>query len=130
MPAGILLFFAITFGSDEMDPPTPPLDRGAVLALWPADQRAMAECVVRRESGWDPFAVNRDNPPHRGADYGLFQINEYWNRDFIDGQDEFDWRQNARYARLLWSWNGWKPWTTREACEAELIARARKGRTA
>ena len=120
MIAALILLVGAAYAEISLPPP---IDREAVYALWPKSERRMVECIVRRESSWNAFAVNRNNPKRRGFDYGLFQINEYWNPDFMAERNEFDWRDNAEYAHLLWTWNGWKPWTTREACERELAGR-------
>ena len=77
---------------------------------------AMADCIMRRESGYNPRAVSPTN------DRGLWQINGVHAANFqrVTGAPYlpgvFDPTLNSIYARWLLDREGWRPWTTRAAC--------------
>jgi hypothetical protein len=63
---------------------------------------AIASCVVGRESGWNPRAVN----PRSGS-AGLFQLMPFWWRGKFDPFNPY---LNARFAYGLYRQSGWSPW--------------------
>ncbi len=81
------------------------------LAQFQRPQRAVAACIIKRESGGNPKAVSPTD------DWGLFQLNRpshkaqferMYGRPFES--KALDPRLNGRYAAYLYSIAGWSPW--------------------
>jgi hypothetical protein len=82
-----------------------------------------ALCVIQRESGFNPRAVNHNT--NGSYDYGLFQINTihrgkpWWPQDAtITGQGGALWNAeyNTRCAMMIYKQSGWAPWYTAPQC--------------
>ncbi len=69
---------------------------------WPCEQ---ALRVMWCESGGKPYAIGR------GANYGLFQINQVHAPRIPDFSTAWmDPAKNIEWAYALWARQGWKPW--------------------
>jgi len=82
-----------------------------IRRLW-GPQAATAECIVRRESRWNPRAINwRDQHSNGRGSFGLMQIGRVWI-----GYTRNDWRPlldpvvNVRVAHRIYQRYGWRPW--------------------
>ena len=74
------------------------------IALW----------VIEHESRG---VANRISPPnndkHHSKDYGLFQINNYWQRNRFNNESELlDAETNVRLASQIKNDSGWTAWTS------------------
>lgn len=94
----------------------------ALEAGWPADQLAMVDKVIFRESTCRPDSWNKADPA--GGSRGLMQINGYWCE--INKYNPIGWLQeqgilttcedlftpviNLRAALAIWQRSGWGPW--------------------
>jgi len=81
---------------------------------FPPDQWANAMRIMSAENGaGNPNAIGQNSDRHRSKDYGLFQINDYWQRDrFQDVNELLDPETNVRLAAEIWRDGGWGLWTT------------------
>ena len=84
----------------------------ALAAGFPQSEIPLAVAVAMAESGGNPNATNSAGNS-AGVDKGLWQINDYWNKDVIATGDPFDPATNAKMAYKIWTRNGktWKPWS-------------------
>lgn len=85
--------------------------RKEIRRLWGAQARA-AMCIVNRESGWKPTAINwNDRHANGRGSFGLFQLGRI-HIGMVGG----DWRRfldpltNVRVAHRLYLRAGWGPW--------------------
>src|SRR3954452_25302179 len=89
--------------------------RSIGLSQFPGQPRK-ADCIMRKESGYNPRAVSPT------GDYGLFQINRsalYGTFQPVTGQpwsSIFNPYWNAKFARWIYVRQGWSPWTTNRLC--------------
>ena len=81
------------------------------VAQFQPAQRAVASCIVKRESGGNPSAISATN------DYGLFQINRVAHKRQFEARygapferKALDPVLNGKYAAFLFSQVGWSPW--------------------
>jgi len=81
------------------------------VAQFQPAQRAVASCIVKRESGGNPSAISATN------DYGLFQINRAAHKRQFEARygapferKALDPVLNGKYAAYLYSVAGWSPW--------------------
>lgn len=75
--------------------------------------------VAKCESGLNPYVMS---PPNKDGtrDGGLFQVNDVHNRRLQElDLDKLDPEDNAKYARMLYEEEGWRPWT----CKRALVQR-------
>lgn len=73
---------------------------------------SIAVAVAWAESGGDTLATNHNNDSHHSTDYGLWQINSYWNADVLKMGDWRDPLVNAQMAYREWQQHGWGDWVT------------------
>ena len=73
-----------------------------------------AVSVALAESDGNPATVYNNSDNAKSSDLGLFQINDYWNREWLDGSfgDPFNPYDSARMAYDIWSKRGWRDWVT------------------
>lgn len=95
--------------------------REAIAQTWPSQLHSGAQIVLVNENrAEDPQAVGKVNSDGVGSrDYGCFQINDYWHKDFFATKDWRDPVANAAYAYQIylgransakWNYNGWTSW--------------------
>jgi hypothetical protein len=78
----------------------------------------IAVAIAKAESSWNPTLTYQNTDSHRSVDKGLFQMNDYWNKDAFALGDWRDPQINAHMAkkafdgRKAYDTNGWKDWTT------------------
>jgi len=72
----------------------------------------IATAVALAESGGNPLATHQNTDTHKSVDYGLFQINSYWNASVLSSGDWKDPQQNAQMAYTIWKSAGWGDWVT------------------
>ena len=74
----------------------------------------MAYAIMMAES---KGVADRVSPPNKGKhpskDYGLFQINSYWQRNRFNNTSELlDPETNVRLASQIYNDSGWDAWST------------------
>ena len=81
------------------------------VAQFRSPQRAVARCIVKRESGGNARAISATK------DYGLFQINRKAHKAQFERmygapfeRKALDPVLNGKYAAYLYSVAGWSPW--------------------
>ncbi len=81
--------------------------RLSIRRWFPESEWATAECIVERESGWNPWAIGR------AGERGLMQIHpiHFWAYD-ADRLFEIDY--NIAVAHDMWTGSGWRPWLAQE----------------
>lgn len=87
--------------------------RDAIAQTWPAELQSGAIIVMTNENrSENPAAVGAINPDSVGSqDFGCFQINNYWHKDFFANNDWRDPVANARYAYQIYKGRGnWTAW--------------------
>jgi hypothetical protein len=72
----------------------------------------IAVAVALAESGGNPEATHQNSDSHHSVDYGLFQINSYWNASYLKQGNWKDPQQNAQMAYAIYKANGWGDWVT------------------
>lgn len=70
----------------------------------------IAVAVAYGESGGKPDNVGHNTDRHRSTDFGLWQINDYWNADVLKSGSWANPADNARMAYVVWKRQGWKAW--------------------
>ncbi len=86
----------------------------AARAGFSGEDLVTAVSVALAESGGDPTLTYSNTDKHKSQDLGLFQINNYWNRDWLNGSfgDPYDPYASARIAKSIVEQIGWKDWVT------------------
>lgn len=87
--------------------------RAAIAQTWPAHLQSGAITVMTHENrAEDPNAAGAiNNDEHRSQDFGCFQINNYWHKQFFANNDWRDPVANARYAYSIYQGRGnWTAW--------------------
>lgn len=84
----------------------------AVAAGFPANEIVTAIAVALAESDGEPTATHKNSDGAQSTDYGLWQINKYWNPDTFSLGDWSDPRINAKMALVVWKRQGWNGWST------------------
>ena len=83
----------------------------AVKRQWPAHLWSGALIVVREGSSFRHDAVGKLNPDGFSRDYGCFQINDHYHKNFFANNDWKDADANAAYAYTLYKERGnWTAW--------------------
>lgn len=82
---------------------------------WPSEEVNNASNVMFGESGFKPDAIGQNTDDVSSKDYGLFQINDYWQRHNLakkglTPEDLLDPEKNVQYAYDMWKEQGWEPW--------------------
>lgn len=92
--------------------------RREVHRLWGASAPRML-CIIRRESGWNPRAINWNDRHRTGrGSFGLAQL----GRDWITAWFEGDWNRaldpvvNVRAAYRVYRIQGYGAWTASRSC--------------
>ncbi len=85
--------------------------RQAILSVWPKDLQSGAITVLMHENrSENPKAIGAMNKDG-SRDYGCFQINDRWHKDFFANNDWSDPVANSRYALTLYEERGdWTAW--------------------
>lgn len=87
--------------------------REAIARTWPSQLQQGAQTVLVNENrSEDPNAVGKVNSDEVGSqDFGCFQINNYWHKDFFATADWRDPVANAAYAYKIYQGRGnWTAW--------------------
>lgn len=74
--------------------------------------QVIAVAVALAESGGNPDATNQNTDSHRSVDYGLWQINSYWNADTLRMGNWRDPVTNGKMAYSIFKSRGWRDWVT------------------
>lgn len=82
----------------------------AKAAGFTGNELTIAVAVCFGESGGKPDAVNHNTDKHRSTDFGLWQINDYWNPDILRMGSWSNPADNARMAYAIYKRQGWKAW--------------------
>lgn len=69
-----------------------------------------ATAIAFGESGGNPAAVNHNTDKHRSTDFGLWQINNYWNPEILASGSWSNPADNARMAYAVYREQGFKAW--------------------
>lgn len=69
-----------------------------------------ATAIAFGESGGNPRAVNHNTDKHRSTDFGLWQINDYWNPEILASGSWSNPADNARMAYAIFKAQGWGAW--------------------
>lgn len=82
---------------------------------FPKNEWENAYKTMMAESSGNVGAIGVNKDKARSKDYGLFQINDYWQRQGLESQglniqDMKDPEKNVKYAAWLQKRQGWKPW--------------------
>lgn len=107
---GAVVFLIVLLGLTGCKPMTPE-QTGRYWFRDVPNGPAIASCIMKRESGFNPKAISAT------GDYGLFQINRRAHKAQFERklggpfeQKALDPWNNARYARYLYNQVGWSPW--------------------
>lgn len=69
-----------------------------------------ATAIAFGESGGNPQSVNHNTDKHRSTDFGLWQINDYWNPEILASGSWSNPADNARMAYAIYKQQGWGAW--------------------
>lgn len=84
----------------------------ATAAGFPASEVVTAVAVALAESDGESTATHKNSDEAQSTDYGLWQINKYWNPGCFALGDWRDPKVNAKMALVVWKQQGWKGWST------------------
>lgn len=84
----------------------------ATSAGFPTQEIVVAVAVALAESDGDPAATHKNSDGPQSTDYGLWQVNKYWNPDTFSLGDWSDPHVNAKMALVVWRRQGWSGWST------------------
>lgn len=87
--------------------------RDAIAQTWPSHLQSGAITVMTHENrSENPAAIGAvNNDGHGSQDFGCFQINNYWHKNFFASNDWRDPVANARYAYSIYQGRGnWSAW--------------------
>lgn len=86
--------------------------RELVKKHFPQSQWTNALRVMSAENGsGDPSRMSQNRDKIRSIDYGLFQINGYWQRNRFNSVEELkNAETNIKIAAEIWEDSGWSPW--------------------
>lgn len=103
--------------------PTPTLIPGAppnpymplLAKYFPPSEVNNASNVMFKESSFDPNTVNVNSDARGTRDYGLFQGNDYWQRENLkkmdlEPEDLLDPETAVKFAAWLQAKRGWREW--------------------
>lgn len=82
----------------------------AKAAGFTGNDLTIAVAVAYGESGGKPNAVNHNTDSKKSTDFGLWQINDYWNADILRMGSWSNPADNARMAYAVYKRQGWKAW--------------------
>lgn len=82
----------------------------AKAAGFSGSELTIAVAVAFGESGGVPTAVNHNTDSKKSTDFGLWQINDYWNPDILRMGSWSNPADNARMAYAIYKRQGWKAW--------------------
>ena len=88
---------------------------GMLSQYFPSNQVNNASNVMFRESSFNPNLINPNRDRHGSQDFGLFQVNDYWQRENLANQgltpaDVLDPETAIKFAAWLYGRQGWQPW--------------------
>lgn len=92
--------------------------RAEVVRLWGSSAPRML-CVIGKESGWDPRAINWNDRHRTGrGSFGLAQIGRDWITAWFAGNwsAALDPVTNVRAAHRVYRIQGFSAWTTARYC--------------
>jgi len=86
-----------------------------IRKYFPEDQWENAYNVMMAESSGKEKAIGVNKDKAKSRDYGLFQINDYWQREGLKRagksiEDMLTPEENIKYAASLYKAQGWRPW--------------------
>lgn len=90
---------------------------GLLAKYFSPQERNNASNVMFKESSFRPDVVNVNTDRQKSKDYGLFQGNDYWQRENfktlgITPQDLLDPETAVKFAAWLHAKYGWRPWSS------------------
>lgn len=67
--------------------------------------------IALAESGGITDNTNHNSDAHGSTDYGVWQINDYWNASILRSGDWRNPADNARMAKMVYDQQGYKAWS-------------------
>lgn len=67
--------------------------------------------IALAESGGITDNTNHNSDAHRSTDYGVWQINDYWNASILRSGDWRNPADNARMAKMVFDQQGYQAWS-------------------
>lgn len=100
----------------------------AKAAGFAGTQVVIMTAIALGESGGRTDITHKNNDAHGSTDYGLWQINDYWNADILRSGDWRNPADNARMARAVFEKQGYQAWSVyKQRTYAKHLAEAQTG---